>query len=97
MSVGPIQLVVLGFSKPDFRGEIMAELERLRQNDTVRVIDSLATVYRSLPLDPRDDDSTPAAAALDPDGPRWGRLLRPTMSNNARYLRHCGASLNPLA
>jgi len=40
-----VQLVVLGFSKPDFRGEILAELERLRESDTVRVIDSL-TVYK---------------------------------------------------
>jgi uncharacterized membrane protein len=45
MSIGPIQLVAIGFDKPDFRGEIIAELERLRQNDTVRVIDSLA-VYK---------------------------------------------------
>ncbi len=43
--IGPVQLVVLGFSKPDFRGEILAELERLRESDTVRVIDSL-TVYK---------------------------------------------------
>lgn len=43
--IGPVQLVVLGFSKPDFRGEILAELERLRENDTVRLIDALA-VYK---------------------------------------------------
>jgi uncharacterized membrane protein len=45
MSVGPVQLVVLGFSHPEFHGEIIAELERLRQSDTVRVIDALA-VYK---------------------------------------------------
>jgi len=45
MSVGPVQLVVLGFSHPEFHGEIIAELERLRESDTVRVIDSLA-VYK---------------------------------------------------
>jgi uncharacterized membrane protein len=38
-------LIVLGFSKPDFHGEIIAELERLRESDMVRVIDSLA-VYK---------------------------------------------------
>ena len=32
--IGPVQLVVLGFSKPDFRGEIVAELERLRESET---------------------------------------------------------------
>ncbi len=45
MTVGPVQLLVLGFSQPDFRGEIVAELERLRASDTVRVIDALA-VYK---------------------------------------------------
>jgi uncharacterized membrane protein len=45
MAVGPVQLVVLGFEHPQFHGEIIAELERLRESDTVRVIDSLA-VYK---------------------------------------------------
>jgi uncharacterized membrane protein len=45
MAIGPVQLVVLGFKHPNFRGEIIAELERLRENDTVRVIDALA-VYK---------------------------------------------------
>jgi len=35
----------LGFNHPNFHGEIIAELERLRENDMVRVIDSLA-VYK---------------------------------------------------
>jgi uncharacterized membrane protein len=45
VSIGPVQLIALGFRSPDFHGEIVAELERLRQSDTVRVIDSLA-VYK---------------------------------------------------
>ena len=45
MAIGPVQLLVLGFSQPDFHGEIIAELERLRESDLVRVIDSLA-VYK---------------------------------------------------
>jgi uncharacterized membrane protein len=45
MAIGPVQLIVLGFQHPDFHGEIIAELERLRQSDTVRVIDALA-VYK---------------------------------------------------
>ena len=45
MAIGPVQLIVLGFDHPDFHGEIIAELERLRESDTVRVIDSLA-VYK---------------------------------------------------
>jgi uncharacterized membrane protein len=42
MAIGPVQLLVLGFSHPDFHGEIIEELERLRESDTVRVIDALA-------------------------------------------------------
>ena len=42
MAIGPVQLIVLGFSHPEFHGEIIAELERLKESDTVRVIDSLA-------------------------------------------------------
>jgi uncharacterized membrane protein len=45
MAIGPVQLIVLGFNHPQFHGEIIAELERLRASDTVRVIDSLA-VYK---------------------------------------------------
>ena len=42
MAIGPVQLIVLGFSQPDFQGEILAELDRLKENDVVRVIDALA-------------------------------------------------------
>jgi uncharacterized membrane protein len=45
MAIGPVQLIVLGFNHPDFHGEVIAELERLRKSDTVRVIDALA-VYK---------------------------------------------------
>ncbi len=45
MAIGPVQLLVLGFSHPDFHGQIKDELEKLRESDTVRVIDALA-VYK---------------------------------------------------
>ena len=45
MAIGPVQLIVLGFNHPNFHGEVIAELERLRESDTVRVIDSLV-VYK---------------------------------------------------
>src|SRR6266704_353312 len=45
MAIGPVQLIALGFSQPDFHGEIIAELERLHESGTVRVIDALA-VYK---------------------------------------------------
>jgi uncharacterized membrane protein len=42
MAIGPVQLIVLGFNHPDFHGEVIDELERLRDSDTIRVIDALA-------------------------------------------------------
>ena len=45
MAIGPVQLIVLGFKDPDFHGEIIAELERLKESGTVGVIDALA-VYK---------------------------------------------------
>ena len=45
MAIGPVQLIVVGFNHPEFHGEIIAELERLHESGTVRVIDALA-VYK---------------------------------------------------
>jgi uncharacterized membrane protein len=41
MPLGPVQLLVVAFDRPDFSGEVLAELERLRESDVVRVIDLL--------------------------------------------------------
>jgi hypothetical protein len=40
-AIGPVQLLVVAFDKPDFRGDVLVELERLREGDIVRVIDLL--------------------------------------------------------
>jgi uncharacterized membrane protein len=45
MAIGPIQLVALGFEHPDFTGEVLEEFDRLRDDDTVRVVDALV-VYK---------------------------------------------------
>jgi uncharacterized membrane protein len=42
MAIGPVQLIVLGFPEPNFHGEVIAELERLKLSDTIKVIDALA-------------------------------------------------------
>jgi uncharacterized membrane protein len=39
MSFGPVQILVIGFDHPEFKGDIRKELERLRENDVVRLID----------------------------------------------------------
>ena len=41
MSFGPVQILVIGFDHPEFKGDIRAELERLRENDVVRLIDMI--------------------------------------------------------
>lgn len=45
MSIGPVQLLVIGFNEPDFEGEVAAELVRLREADTIKVIDAMV-VYK---------------------------------------------------
>ena len=37
--MGPLQMLVIGFEGSEFKGEIAAELERLREDDTIRVLD----------------------------------------------------------
>jgi hypothetical protein len=47
MPLGPVQLLVVGFDRPNFSGEVVAELERLRASDVVRVIDLLVVHKRA--------------------------------------------------
>jgi uncharacterized membrane protein len=49
-SIGPVQLIVLEFPGPDFHGAIIEELERLRENNTIRVVDALA-VHKNVASD----------------------------------------------
>ena len=50
MTIGPVQMLVVAFEKPDFSGEIIAELRRLKENNVIRLIDALAVQ--------KDDDGT---------------------------------------
>ena len=38
---GPVQMLVLGFAEPKFTGEIMGELQRLKEADVIRLVDLL--------------------------------------------------------
>ena len=40
MTIGPVQMLMLGFEDPQFQGEILEELKRLKDADIVRVIDA---------------------------------------------------------
>jgi hypothetical protein len=39
--LGPVQLLVVAFDRPDRGGDVLVELDRLRESDVVRVIDVL--------------------------------------------------------
>lgn len=41
MALGPVQLLVIGCDEPRFEGAVVAELERLRADDTINVLDVL--------------------------------------------------------
>jgi len=41
MPIGPVQLLVVSFEEPEFRGEIIEEFRRLRDSDVIRLIDAL--------------------------------------------------------
>jgi uncharacterized membrane protein len=42
MTIGPVQVLVIGFDGPHFTGAIRDELDRLRDNDVVRLVDLVA-------------------------------------------------------
>jgi uncharacterized membrane protein len=39
MAIGPVQLLVIGFRHANFHGQIRGELDRLRNSDTIRLLD----------------------------------------------------------
>jgi uncharacterized membrane protein len=39
--LGPVQMLILGFEDPQFKGEALAELQKLRDADIIRVIDAM--------------------------------------------------------
>ncbi len=47
MSIGPVQMLAFGFDRPDFKGEVIAELDKLTQSGLIRVIDGLV-VYKDV-------------------------------------------------
>src|SRR5262245_24305394 len=70
MAGGPAQLLVLGFDRPDDWREMLEELEKLRESDTIRVVDSLAVAKSAegelevLPSsDPRNEAAGPGTVA----------------------------------
>lgn len=80
---GPVQVLVVGFDEPRFTGEVVAELERLREAGVVRLVDVLLVRrdldggFDTLPPPPGADSDLGRVAAdilggtedpPDPDG-----------------------------
>lgn len=40
--IGPLQLLAVAFSQPDFQGKIQDELNKLRESKLIRIVDGLA-------------------------------------------------------
>ncbi|HEU0171316.1 MAG TPA: DUF6325 family protein [Acidimicrobiales bacterium] len=57
MSLGPIEVVVLAFPENRFTGEILPELERLVQSDTISIVDGV--------LASKDGDGTTTFVEFD--------------------------------
>jgi uncharacterized membrane protein len=45
MAIGPVQMLIVGFDEPKFKGEVLEELKRLKEQDIIRLID-LAVVRK---------------------------------------------------
>jgi len=76
MTIGPVQLLVVAFDQPDFEGDVLAELERLREGDVVRVIDVLVVhkdsdgVVQRIQRSDVSTDGAVVSALIGLDAPR---------------------------
>lgn len=72
MTLGPVQILVVGFVKPRFEGKILEELRRLREQDIVRLLDVLVVA--------KDDDGNVQAVESSDlplaDADQFGRFVR---------------------
>src|SRR3954471_22495596 len=68
MAFGPVQLLVVGFDRADFESEVLADLERLRESDVVRVIDLLVVHKDADGVFERVEASEFAAEGADASG-----------------------------
>jgi hypothetical protein len=85
VTAGPVQVLVVGFDEPSFSGQVMAELERLREAGVVRLVDVLLVrrdedgTFETLPAPPGSapgsgtlaTDILGTGAAADPDEAGW--------------------------
>jgi uncharacterized membrane protein len=95
MAIGPVQLLAIGFNSPDFQGEVLDELSRLRESNAVKVIDALL-VYK----DEEGDMAVAKASNLTEDesvefGAKVGALIGLGAAGEDGFM--AGAELGALA
>lgn len=44
MSLGPLQLIVIGFDAPEPDGSVLAELNAIREQGFIRLVDALGVI-----------------------------------------------------
>jgi uncharacterized membrane protein len=71
MDLGPVQLLVFGFERPRFGGRIAAELNRLKEQDLIRVIDALV-VHKNAEGEVRDIQVTDLSPT---ESERFGAII----------------------
>lgn len=62
LPIGPVQVLVLGFAEPNFTGKIVAEFDRLRSLDFIKIVDALV-----VEKDENGDISALQVSDLTPD------------------------------
>jgi hypothetical protein len=78
--MGPVQMLVIGFEGGEFKGEIAAELERLREDGSIRVLD-LVVVAK---------DAEGNVSVADDDGGRLAMRLLDVTDADLSHLAHAG-------
>ena len=73
MSIGPVEYMIVAFPGNEFKGEILPELARLQDTNTIRVID-LALVIK-------DEDGKAEALEVSDLGSEFGKALSDLLGN----------------
>ncbi len=93
--MGPVQMLVIGFEGGEFKGEIAAELQDLRTQDAIRVLDVLRVrrgfdggMTRLDPLDPHEHPGSLVEALLvsDPAQEAPAAEVEPPIEDGAWFL-----------
>ncbi|HEY2812056.1 MAG TPA: DUF6325 family protein [Acidimicrobiales bacterium] len=75
MSIGPVEYMIVAFPGNEFKGEILPELARLQDTNTIRIID-LAIVVKD------EDGNAQALEATDLDS-EFGKALSDLLGNES--------------